>query len=104
MATGRRPGFLRPDAPVTPPPATGGGLSATDANRLLYNTLILQKTNVTELPTAMVPAPYTRGLVYLFGGLTYYRFIDANNSSSEVLTTDITNADATLRIATITRT
>ncbi len=96
MATGRRPGFVRPDTPVTPPPSTGGGS--------LYNDIILQKTNVTELPIEMVPAPYNRGLVYLFGGLTYYRFIDSANFSSEVLTTDITNADPALRVATINRT
>ncbi len=96
MATARRPGFVRPGTPVTPPPTTGGGS--------LYNDIILQKTNVTPTEMTVVPDPYTRGLVYLFGGLTYYRFIDSNNFFSEVVTTDITDADATQRVAVINRT
>ncbi len=94
--TSRKPAFVRPDAPVTPPPATGGGS--------LYNNIILQKTNVSRLPLAMVPEPFTAGLIYSFGGITYYRFINANDNSSETVTTDITNADATLRVAVINRT
>ena len=103
MATGRRPGFLRPGT-VTPPTTGGGSLSADDANRLLYNTLILQTPTISDLPSEQLPDAYTSGSMYTLNSVDYFRLFDDNNNGAEVMTTDITDVDVLQRIANIQRT
>ncbi len=94
MATARRGAFRRTDTPVTPP-TTGGGS--------LYNDIVIQKTSSTRLAEADIPAPYTRGYAWIYQSTTYYFFVNSNDNNSVVLTTDITNVDATARVGAINR-
>ncbi len=107
MPYGRILGNYGTGGTITPPdPGTGEGegLSAVDANRLLYNTLILQTPTISDIDETMIPAPYTAGAMYTFNTVDYFRYFNDNSNGAEVMTTDRTNVDATQRIAVIDRT
>ena len=90
------------EAAITDDPAfrtSIGAAALADAGDLYVNILIGKSAVVAF--TGTLPVAYSRGFTYTYMGTTYYRFLTTTNS--EVMTTDITDADVDMRIRSITR-